>query len=157
MVFSIGEARRSLVRGTGASLASLVALAGCSRRETGSALAGVNAVSHWAYGDADASRNGFSWKHTLVGALTQQAASVFWAMVFERLFAPRRGAPTVGRLAAESVATSALALAVDYTITPKRLTPGYELRLSKPSMAAVYVAFAGGLLIGSLLLPAHER
>ena len=128
-----------------------------SRRETGSAFAGVNAVSHWAFGDADASRDRFTWKHTVVGALTQQAASVFWAMVFERLFAHRRHAPTIPRLAAESAATSALALAVDYTITPKRPTPGYELRLTKYAVAAVYVAFAGGLLIGSLLLPARER
>jgi len=79
------------------------------------------------------------------------------AMLFERLFARRRCTPTVARLAAESAATSALALAVDYTITPNRLTPGYELRLSKRSIAAVYAAFAGGLLIGSLLLPSYER
>ena len=73
------------------------------------------------------------------------------------MLASRRRAPTLTRLAAESAATSALACTVDYTITPKRLTPGYELRLSKPSMAAVYVAFAAGLFVGSLALPQRDR
>lgn len=65
----------ALARGTAANLASVVALALCSKRETGSALAGINAVSHWAWGDADARRNGLSWKYTLIGALTNQLAS----------------------------------------------------------------------------------
>ena len=118
---------------------------------------GHNAVSHWAFGDARASRDGFSFKHTAVGAATQHAASVFWAFVLERLLASRRRSPSGRRLAAEAAATTALAWVVDYTITPKRLTPGYELRLSKSSMAAVYVAFAAGLLIGGLMLPLDER
>jgi hypothetical protein len=157
MLMTFDQLRRALVRGTGAALASTVALMACSRRETGSALAGLNAVSHWAFGDADASRDGFSARRTLVGAMTQQAASVFWAAVMERWIVSRRRSPTLSRLAADAAATSALACAVDYTITPKRLTPGYELRLSKPSLAAVYVAFAAGLVIGSVLLPPRER
>ncbi len=52
---------------------------------------------------------------------------------------------------------SALACAVDYTITPKRFTPGYELSLSRPSLVAVYAAFAAGLALGSVLLPERER
>jgi hypothetical protein len=148
---------RALVRGTGASLASTLALMALGKRETGSAYAGLNAVSHWAWGDADARRNGFSVKHTVVGALTQQAASVFWALLFEPLFASRRRRPTVARLATEAAAMSAIACAVDYTITPKRLTPGYELRLGKPSMAGVYVAFAAGLALASLAIAPRAR
>jgi hypothetical protein len=125
--------------------------------ETGSALAGINAVSHWAWGDADAKRNGLSLKYTGIGALTHLAAAAMWAFCFERLFASRRRSPTVPRLLAESAAMSALACAVDYTITPKRLTPGYELRLSKPSLLVTYVAFAAGLTLGSLLLPVARR
>jgi len=151
------ELRRALVRGSGAGLASMLALAACSRRETGSSLAGVNAVSHWAWGDLDARRDGFSWKHTIVGGLTHEAASVFWAFCFDRLFASRRVAPAITRLVGETAAMSALACAVDYTITPKRFTPGYEIRLTKRSLVGVYVAFAAGLAIGSFLLPAGER
>jgi hypothetical protein len=147
----------ALARGTAANLASVVALALCGKRETGSALAGINAVSHWAWGDADARRNGFSWKYTVIGALTNQVASVFWAFCFDRLFESRRRRVTVPTLLVDAALTSALACAVDYTITPKRLTPGYELRLSRSSLLAVYVAFAGGLALGSVLLRGHQR
>jgi hypothetical protein len=152
------DLRHALVRGTGASLASAVALTACSKAETGSSLAGINAVSHWAWGDADAHRNGFSWKHTVVGALTHQAAAVFWAFCFERLFASRRHRlVTLPSLVGETAVMSAIACAVDYTVTPKRFTPGYELRLSKSSLLAVYVAFAAGLALGSVLLAPQER
>lgn len=147
----------ALVRGSAANFASLAALAACSRKETGSALAGINAVSHWAWGDADARRNGFSWKHTMIGGLTNEAASIFWAFCLERLFASRRRHVSVPRLFGEATAMSALACAVDYGITPKRLTPGYELRLSKASLFVVYVAFAAGLALGGTLLPAQKR
>jgi hypothetical protein len=149
--------RSILVRGTAANVAAMLALAACSKRETGSTLAGINAVSHWAWGDVDARRNRFSWKYTIIGALTNQVASLFWAFCFERLFASRRRQVTVPRLLVEAAATSAIAYAVDYGITPKRLTPGYELRLSRSSLLAVYVAFAGGLALGSALLRVHRR
>ena len=149
--------RSTLIRGAGAGIASAAAVAALSRKETGSALAGINAVSHWVWGDADAKRNGFSLKFTGIGALTHLAAAAMWAFCFERLFVSRRRSVTVPRLLAESAGLSALACAVDYTITPKRFTPGYELRLSKPSLLVTYVAFAGGLALGSLLLPEARR
>ena len=40
--------------------------------------------------DSAARQNGFSWKHTAVGALTHQAARALWAYGFKRLFASRR-------------------------------------------------------------------
>ena len=154
---ALNKLTSTFVRGTVANLASMVALAGFSKRETGSALAAINAVSHWAWGDADARSNEFSWKHTAIGALTNQVASVFWAFCFERLFASPHRHVTVPRLVADAAATSALAYAVDYGITPKRLTPGYELRLSRSSLLAVYIAFAGGLALGSVLVRARRR
>jgi hypothetical protein len=157
MTASVNRLRSVFVRGTGAAVVSSVALAACSRRETGSAFAGMNAVSHWLWGDADARRNGFSWKYTVIGALTQEAAAVFWAVCFEYLFASRHRPATTSSVFGEAAAMSALACAVDYTITPKRFTPGYELRLSKSSLVAVYAAFAAGLALGSLLLPKNER
>jgi hypothetical protein len=145
------------VRGTTANLASIAALAACGKRETGSALAPINAISHWAWGDADARRNGFSWKYTMIGALTNQAAALFWAFCFERLFASRNRRVTAPRRVAEAGALTGLACAIDYTITPKRLTPGYELRLSKRSIFAVYVAFAAGLALGDVVFRTQER
>src|SRR3569832_1042769 len=84
--------RTVLVRGTGAGVAS--------------ALAGMNAVRHWAWGNVDARRDGFSWKHTVIGALTHEVAALFWAFCFERLFAPRHRAVTGLRLLSEAAAMS---------------------------------------------------
>ena len=41
---------------------------------------------------------------------------------------------------------AAVAAAVDYGATPKRFTPGWELVLSKRSMASVYAAMAAGFV-----------
>jgi hypothetical protein len=117
----------------------------------------VNAESHWAWGDDAAQRDGFSWKYTLVGALTHQAASLFWAFCSDRLFASRERSTSAPAILGQAAATSALACAVDYTITPQRFTPGYELRLSRRSLAAVYVALAAGLAAGSLSLSSSWR
>jgi hypothetical protein len=46
---------------------------------------------------------------------------------------------------------------VDYRLTPRRLMPGYERRLSQPSLLAVYAAFAAGLALGDALLRITER
>jgi hypothetical protein len=46
---------------------------------------------------------------------------------------------------------SALAAGVDYGLTPRRLTPGWENVLSKPAMALTYGAMALGLAAGALL------
>ena len=42
---------------------------------------------------------------------------------------------------------SAFAAAVDYTVTPHRFTPGWELVLSKGGMAVVYAAMAAGFAV----------
>ena len=149
--------RRALIRGSAGALASLVVLMVCSRRETGSSAAAVNAISHWYWGDAEARRDDVTASHTVLGAVTHHAASVFWAFVFEPLFRSRRVAPSLPRIVAESAVSSALACTVDYTITPKRFTPGYEMRLSQASLAAVYAGFAAGLAVGSVLLARRER
>ena len=46
---------------------------------------------------------------------------------------------------------SAVACFTDYQLTPKRLHPGYEKHLSRPSLAVVYGAFGVGLAIGAML------
>jgi hypothetical protein len=49
--------------------------------------------------------------------------------------------------------TSAIAAVVDYGLTPHRFTPGWELVLSKRSMAAAYLAMAAGFAGAEYLLP----
>ncbi len=51
---------------------------------------------------------------------------------------------------AASAAASAVACFTDYQLTPRRLHPGYEKRLSTPSLALVYGAFALGLAAGAM-------
>ena len=143
--------RRGLVGGTAASLLSTVALAACGKRESGSAYAPTNAVSHWIWGDKAFREHAPSLRHTLSGYLIHHGCSVFWAAIFERCcggLLDRKQAPlTLG------VATSAAAAAcfVDYHCTPKRLEPGYEQHLSRPSLAVVYAGFGLGLALGAML------
>lgn len=138
---------RAAVSGSVAALVSTVALAVLGRREAGSAAAPVNAVSHWYFGDRAARKDDVSLKYTLSGYLTHHAASVFWATLFERLF-ERRSWPQNTAPLVPAAAVAAMAAAVDYTVTPKRLTPGYEKRLSIPALVVVYSAFAAGLALG---------
>ena len=88
-------------------------------------------------------RDDVSAKYTLSDYLTHHLVSVFWALVFVSLLARRRIRRELPL--ASAVATAALAAAVDYTITPRRLTPGFEKRLPASALIMVYTAFALGL------------
>lgn len=141
---------RALLSGTAAAFVSSLTLALTGRRETGSALAPINAVSHWYWGRRATRQDDASVRYTLTGYLTHHAASILWATVFERVFGRRmRRGPA--QALASGVAIAALAAAVDYTVTPKRFTPGYEARLSLPSLVAVYAAFGMGLALTEML------
>jgi hypothetical protein len=75
---------------------------------------------------------------------------VFWAVPFEAWLAARPPRTTAGLLR-DACAMSAIAAAIDYGVTPKRLTPGWELVLSKRSMVATFGAMALGLAAGALI------
>jgi hypothetical protein len=128
--------QRGLVGGATSSLLSTVALAALGKREVGSAYAPTNAVSHWIYGDKAARHHGPSGRYTLPGYLIHHGSAMFWSVIFEL------GVGT---------AASAVACFTDYQLTPRRLRPGYEKHLSRPSLAVVYGAFGVGLAIGAML------
>lgn len=138
-----------LVAGSLASLLSGAVLAWAGRRQNASAAAPLNAVSHWYWGDAALQRDSADLRHTATGYATHHASAVFWAGLFalacRQQPALRRGP---GALLG-SAATSAVACFVDFQLTPKRFTPGFEHRLSKPALAGVYTAFALGLALGT--------
>lgn len=48
--------------------------------------------------------------------------------------------------------TTALACFTDYQLTPPRLRPGFEQRLSRRSLLLVYGAFGIGLAAGAILV-----
>ena len=143
--------QRALVSGTASSILSTAALALMGNRETGSPYAPTNAVSHYVHGEKAAHRDGLSLRYTVPGYLIHHASATFWSFVFERFAGTvlDKKSP-VGTMAA-AAATSALAAFTDYKITPKPLHPGYEKRLSKPSLAVVYGGFAIGLAVGAML------
>jgi hypothetical protein len=144
--------REGAVTGTTGSVLSTLALAVLGRKQAGSAAAPLNAVSHWLWDEEALRVDRPTWRHTLVGYLTQHAASVFWATLYARLFGHSPEAKRLPAAIAGGIATSAVAYVVDYTVTPKRLTPGYEHRLDGRGMFAVYAALAGGFALGAMAL-----
>ena len=143
-------AQRGLVSGAASSIVSTAALAALGKLEAGSPYAPTNAVSHWIFGDKAARRNDPSFKHTLTGYLIHHASATFWAVLFERTLGHVLNRRNVPATLAAATATSAVACFVDYQLTPKRLHPGYEKRLSTPALALVYGAFALGLAAGAM-------
>ena len=149
--------RTGLAAGTLASLASTGALMLCGRREAGSVVAPTNATSHWLWGDQAFEVREPTLRHTGIGYATHHASAIFWALLYAWLHASRHPAQSVSAALASGGAATAVACAVDYTITPKRLTPGFEHHLSRRSMGVVYGLFAVGLAAGCLLVQRGRR
>lgn len=143
--------RRGMVSGAAASLLSTVALAALGKAGTGSMSAPTNAVSHWIWGEKAARRDRASMRYTLTGYLIHHASATFWAVLFERFCGDRLDRKEPAATLAAATATSAFACFADYQLTPRRLRPGYEKRLSKPSLAVVYGAFGLGLAAGAAM------
>jgi hypothetical protein len=135
---------RALISGSVAAAAVTLAVGVAGRRIAGSSAAPLNATSHFLWGKAAGRQDGYSVKYTATGFAANYGASVFWALFYEAL---------AGRLPplARGAAVSALAYVTDYHVVPKRLTPGFELRLPKGALAAAYVALALGLSAGDLV------
>jgi len=141
----------ALAAGWWSGLLSAAALAIASRANGDRTPTGLNGPSHWFFGEPAAHAQGFSVRHTVVGALTHQASSFFWSTVFA-MARTRRAASAHGaaRVAAEAALLGAVAAAVDLAVMPPRLTPGFERRLPARALAAVYAAFAVGLAVAAL-------
>lgn len=143
--------REGLVSGTLAGLFSMAVLLLTGKRETGSAVAPVNAESQWLWGEESLREDAPTMRHTFAGFVTHQLATVFWATLYAVVRGQRRPVRTATQALVGGLATSATAALVDYTVVPGRLTPGFEHRLSTASMVAVFAAIAAGIAIGGLL------
>ncbi|WP_338768714.1 hypothetical protein [Massilia sp. METH4] len=142
---------KGMLPGTLASLTSTGALALRSKQEAGSMFAGANAISHWLWGDKAFRRDAPTWKYTLVGYAIHHASAHFWASIFEQVAGKVLDKRSVAPTLVASLGTAAMACFVDYKLTPQRLKPGYEERVSKGSLALVYAAFAVGLAAGAMI------
>jgi hypothetical protein len=80
-----------------------------------------------------------------------------WATLYSWLYGQRAEARQLPQAVAGGIATSAVACFVDYRLVPKRLTPGFEHRLSTGGMVATYGALATGFALGALLLARTSR
>jgi hypothetical protein len=137
--------RDAAISGGAASLASALVLAARGSRELGDVAAPLNGPSQWVWGRQAPYRNGFSVRHTVLGYAIHHMAATFWALFYEK------ARPEARNAAALAAAVSATAAFVDYRLTPQRLTPGFEKRLSRTSLTMVYCAFALGLAAPVLL------
>ncbi len=155
MDFTRHTLRNGLISGSAASAASALALAACSGSEARSPFSAVNAVSHWIWGDQAFRRDRPSWRYTALGLAIHHASAMFWGALFERVFGRKLEQAGPGAAVAAASATTAAACFTDYRLTPRRLQPGFEQRLSTGALAAVYAAFALGLAAGALAV--HRR
>ena len=142
--------RSAVISGSLASATSTMALALLARAEGKGALQPVNSTSHWHNGERAAAVRDADLAHTAVGYATHHAATLFWAILFERWIEPRRPVAPLPMLRG-ALLLAAIAAAVDYGATPTRCRPGGECVLSKRAMAAAYAAMAAGLTAGALI------
>ena len=145
-----GAFERAIETGTLAGLATTATLALLGRRQTGSAAAPINATSHVLWGDEAGTADAVDAKHTVPGVLINGGAGIFWALVRELLSdrLPRQNRTTA---VATGAAVAGLAYLVDYHLIPRRLTPGWELRLHRRSVALGFVALGAALAIATLV------
>lgn len=134
-----------------ATATTTAAVTALTKVNDGSGSAGMNAVSHIVWGDKAAEEDEFSAKYTLLGGALNSAAVGSWAaaheLLVEQFQLPRRVLPML--LSASLV--SGIAYVTDFHIVPKRLTPGFEKRLTSKSMLFVYGALALGIAVGAVL------
>ena len=148
---------QGLLAGGFASVISTAVLALAGRRESGSAAAPLNAVSHWYWGNEAFDQNKADLAHTAAGYLTHHVAATFWATLYAALASDRPALRSTPGIVLGAVATSATAALIDFKFTPQRFTPGYEHRLSKDALLGVHVALAIGLAAGALALRDQYR
>ncbi|HEY8102240.1 MAG TPA: hypothetical protein VIF82_15970 [Burkholderiaceae bacterium] len=151
-----GQALRDgAVSGAIAAAASAAALAARGKHESGTPFGPVNAISHWIWGDEAAQHNAPSSRYSLLGYMIHHSASTLWATIYEKWFGKHADIQAenreIGKILAGGIAVSALACFVDYKMTPHRLQPGYEMRLSSKSLLIVYAAFGLGLALRGLV------
>jgi hypothetical protein len=137
-----GALRDALWSGAIAAGAIGVTTAIRGARESGSAIAPINASSHVIFGAEALHTEGPDLKHTPLGELINAGASVFWAVLYEKAFGAAADRGDLGRALAGGAAVAGLAYLTDYHLVPKRLTPGWEARMSQPSVLLAYAALA---------------
>ena len=132
------------------SFASALGAGGLARGEGRGALQPLNATSHWLHGERAGRVRRLDVAHTGVGLVTHIASALFWAVPYN-LWLRWKSERTAEEIIVGGAATAAMAATVDYLAMPRRLTPGWELALSRRSIGITFVGLALGLAGGALL------
>ncbi|WP_011582824.1 MULTISPECIES: hypothetical protein [Chelativorans] len=140
--------RYAFYSGSMAGFAALLSIMTSAKGEGRGMLQPVNATSHWLHGDSVARRATVDMRHTGLGAVTNLASAMFWALPFA-FWASRREPQSLPRLLCGASVVSAFAALLDYGVLPRRITPGWELAISKRSVAGAFAAMAIGLAAGA--------
>ena len=138
----------SVFSGTITNAVLLAALAAFAKARGESAISPINAISHAVWSQRAARADSPSLQYTIPGLIINQIGAIFWAMVYEKLPSEdthvRSVLPKAGLV-------SVLAYITDYWVMPKRLTPGYELRLPPKALYGIYAALALSLASNTAL------
>lgn len=143
-----------LVSGSIASMASTAVLTMRGVREADTPYGPTNATSQWVYGEQAAYHDEPSLSHTVLGYGIHHASVTLWAVLYEKWFsehADRMDLAGFGKAVAGGAATAAMACFVDYRMTPRRLRPGFEKRVSRVSLFMTYASFGAGLLVRGMV------
>ena len=145
---------RIIFSGTVASVITAAGLAALSKAEGRHPLAPINATSHWLFGDKNIKLDGFHPQQTLIGFATHHASAIFWALVYE--YGTPRWVPK-GYREATAAPTAIFAALLDYGLLPPRISPGWELAISKKSVGAGFVLLGAGLAIGRTMFDRRTK
>lgn len=140
-----------LITASVATLATTAVTAILGKKEADSAAAPLNATSHIVWGDEAATHDEVDAKHTGLGTLINAAAMASWAIFNDLLWRRWVGRGSRSRSLVAGAATSGIAYVTDYYLVPKRFTPGFEKRLSKPALGIIYASLAISMAAGLAL------
>lgn len=137
----------TVAAGSGATALTTATILCLGQERDSSMWAPLNAVSHITFGDEAAAHTELSAKYTGTGAALNTAAVFSWAAMHAGVMRalPRQDLPSA---IGAGAAVAAVAYVVDYHVVPRRLTPGFEKRLSGRSLFWIYSALAAGLAAG---------
>jgi hypothetical protein len=137
--------------------ATAAAAAAAGARASGSAVAPINATSHVVHGPSAARVRTVDVEHTALGLAINFGASAFWAGLYEAAFGRAAEKGELAKASAGAAAVAALAYVTDYHLVPKRLTPGWEERMPRRSLAWIYGVLAICLPLRGLARGALSR
>jgi hypothetical protein len=147
----------ALITGAIACAATALTAALCGARHRGSAVGPINATSHVVYGREAETVTNIDLRHTALGFAINAGASVFWALLYEKIFGATADRGRVAQALFGGKAIADLAYLTDYHVVPKRLTPGWEAHVTPRSLLLIFNVLAISLPLRGLLRNWVER